>query len=389
MREAVIVAAVRTPVGKCRGSLATVPAHKLGSIVVREAVSRAQINPYEIDEVIFSNLYNSEIANMARMVLLDAGLPIEVPGVTLNRLCGSSLNAVAYAAVLVQSGYADTIVAGGVESDSRRCYIMEKPTAAYQDAPPKFVTRKRAPDEIGDPPMGITAENLAQKYNLTREELDEFALSSHKKAAKAWEAGYFDDQIVPVDVHLEKGKRLLFNKDEIFRPDASMESLSKLRPSFKEDGMCTAGNSSPMSDGAGAVVIMEKEKAESLGIEILAVFKGFAATGVDPNIMGIGPVPATRKLLKKAGLKIDDLDIIEMNEAFSAQSIPCIRELGMDTSKLNVNGGAIALGHPLGGTGAILTTKLVYEMKRRNLKRGLITFCCGGGQGISALFERE
>lgn len=389
MREAVIVSAVRTPVGKCRGALAPVPAHKLGAIVVKEAVSRAQIDPASIDEVIFGNLMNHEVNNMARVALLEAGLPMEVPGITLDRQCGTSLSAVAYAAIFIEAGYADVVVAGGVESDSRRTYVMEKPTMAYQIIPPAFPESLIAPVAIGNPPMGITAENLAVKYGLTRQECDEFALLSHQKGAKAWSAGYFREQVVPVEVELGKGKSYLVDTDETLRFDASMDALSKLPPAFKKDGIVTAGNSSPMSDGAGAVVVMEKSKAKAMGLEILAAFKGYTSVGVDPNIMGIGPVPATRKLLQKTGYKMSDIDLIEMNEAFAAQSIPCIRELEINPEKLNVNGGALALGHPLAGTGGILTTKLVYEMRRREAHLGLVTFCCGGGQGVSMLLARE
>ncbi len=389
MREAVIVSAARTPIGKCRGTLAPVPAHKLGSLVVKEAVKRAGIDPAKVDEVIFCNLMAYEYNNIARMVLLDAGLPIEIPGISLDRQCGSSLNAVAYASILIQAGFGDCIIAGGVESDSRRPYIMEKPTSAYQFMPPKFLNLRFAPEEIGDPPMGITAENLAVKYNLTRQELDEFAVLSHQKAAKAWAAGYFDEQIVPVEVQLGKGKTVMFSKDEPLRENALLEDMAKLRPAFKKDGIVTAGNSSPMSDGAGAVVVMEKNKAKEMGLEIMATFKGYTSVGVDPNIMGYGPVPAIRKLLKQTGVSLDEVDLIELNEAFAAQSIPCIRDLGLDMDKVNVNGGAIALGHPLAGTGAILTTKMVYEMKRRNAKRGIISLCCGGGQGVAVMLERE
>ncbi|MFA6506127.1 MAG: thiolase family protein [Treponemataceae bacterium] len=388
MREAVIVSAARTPVGKVRGSLASVPAHKLGALVVKEAVRRAKIDPAEIEEVIFGNLMNHEVNNMARVVALEAGLPVEVPGVTLDRQCGTSLNSVAYAAMYIEAGYADVIVAGGVESDSRRPYILDKPTMAYQMMPPQFSEILLAPPQCGNMPMGITAENLAVKYKLTRQECDEFSLASHRKGAAAWESGYFADQIVPVTVDLGKGKTFTLDFDEPLRKDANMEALSKLQPAFKSDGIVTAGNSSPQSDGAGAVVVMERKKAEAMGAEILAVFKGFTAVGVDPSIMGIGPVPATRKLLKRAGLTIDQIDLIELNEAFAAQSIPCVRELGIDMNKLNVNGGAIALGHPLAGSGAILTTKLLYEMRRRDVRRGIVTFCCGGGQGVAALFER-
>lgn len=388
MREAVIVSAVRTPIGRFRGSLAAVPAHSLGSLVVREAVRRAGIAPDSVDEVIFSNLMNHEYNNIARMVALDAGLPLEVPGITLDRQCGSSLNGLAYAAILIQAGYGDVMVVGGVESDSRRPYVMEKPAVAYQFQPPAFLLPRFAPESIGDPPMGITAENLVDKYQLTRQELDAFAVDSHRKAVRAWAEGRFDEQIIPVEVPLGRGKTDMFTKDEILREDSSVEGLARLSPAFKQGGMVTAGNSSAMSDGAAALVVMERQLAESQGREILAVFKGYAAVGVDPNLMGLGPVPAIRKLLKTTGTAMEDIDLIELNEAFAAQSIPCIRKLGLDMAKVNVNGGAIALGHPLAGTGAVLATKMVYELKRRQARLGLIAFCCGGGQGVALLMER-
>lgn len=388
MRKAVIVSAARTPVGRARGQLAAVPAHVLGAVAVKEAVRRAGIDPVAIDEVIFGNLMNNEVNNMARVVALQAGLPIEVPGVTLDRQCGTSLNSVAYAAMLIEAGHAEIVVAGGVESDSRRNYVIDRPTMAFQGTL-KVSDTILAPEHIGNPNMGITAENLAAKYRLTRRECDEFALWSHQKAVAAWDAGLYAEQIAPVEVAMGKGKTQVVAVDEAFRRDASLETMAKLPPAFKPDGIVTAANSSPQSDGAGAVVVMEKTKAQVMGLEILAEFKGFSAVGVDPNIMGIGPVPATRKLLQRTGVKLEEVDLIEMNEAFAAQSLPCMRELGMAPEKLNVNGGAIALGHPLAGTGAILTTKLLYEMKRRDVRYGLVTFCCGGGQGVAALFERN
>jgi acetyl-CoA acetyltransferase family protein len=325
---------------------------------------------------------------MARMVLLQAGLPVTVPGITVDRQCASGLNAIAYAAILIQAGYADVIVAGGVESDSRRPFIMEKQVVPYSTTLPRFVGPKCSPDSIGDPPMGITAENLAVKYNLTRKECDEFALASHLKAARAWDAGYFDSQVVAVEAPRTKERGpLTVREDETVRRDTSIEALSRLRPVFKPDGMVTAGNSSPLSDGAGAVVVVEEQKAKASGTAILARFTGFASAGVDPNYLGIGPVASTRKLLKQKGMTMNDIDLVELNEAFAAQSLPCIRDLEIDMNRLNVNGGALALGHPLGGTGAILSTKLVHEMKRRGAATGLITFCCGGGQGVSVILE--
>lgn len=388
MREAVIVSAVRTPVGRCRGALAPVPAHELGALTVREAVKRSNIDPAEVDEVVYSNLMNHEINNMGRMVGLAAGLPIEVPGITVDRQCGASLNAFAYAAILIRAGYADVIVAGGVESDSRRTYTMDKPEAPYQVAPPKWSDVHTAPDEIGNDSMVQTAQNIADRFGITRSECDEFAVRSHALASRAWDEGRFASQVVPVEVKTRKSS-VTVDKDETVRPGTTMEILAKLPSVTGPDGIVTAGNSSPMSDGSGALVVMEKELAKKRGLEILGTFKAYAAAGVDPTIMGTGPIAATRKLMKQTGMTMKDFDLIEMNEAFAAQSIKCIRDLEIDMDKLNVNGGAIALGHPLAGTGSILLTKMVYELKRQNLSTGLITFCCGGGQGVSVVIERE
>ena len=390
MRNAVFVSAVRTPVGRCRGALASVEAYKLGSIVTKEAIKRANITGNLIDEVIFGNLMGHDVNNMARMVSLESGIPIEVPALGIDRQCGTSLNAIALGAMMIQLGEADVVLAGGVESDSRRPYILEKSEKAYDTKPPKFCRElKLSPEWIGNPSMGITAENLAEKYNLTRLQCDEFSIKSHNKAAFATENGYFKDQIIPINIDLGKGKKLLFTEDEPLRKNLTMDTMSKLKPVFKKDGIVTAGNSSPMSDGASAIVIMEESMALKRNLKILGRFKGFSAVGCDPNIMGIGPVPATKKLLKKLNLNLDQIDLIEMNEAFASQSLACIRELDIDTQKLNVNGGAIALGHPLAGTGAILATKMIYEMNRRNVKLGLVTFCCGGGQGVAMIIERD
>jgi len=390
MRNAVLVSAVRTPVGRCRGVLAPVEAYKLGTMVAKEAMKRADISGDMIDEVIFGNLMGHDVNNMARMVSLESGIPIEVPALAIDRQCGTSLNAIALGAMMIQLGEADVILAGGVESDSRRPYILEKSQKAYDTQPPKFCRDlKLSPDWIGNPSMGITAENLADKYNISRKECDEFSIASHNKAAFATEKGYFKEQILPIEVDLGKGKHILVQEDETIRKNLNFETMSGLKPVFKKDGIVTAGNSSPMSDGASAIIIMEESMAKERNLEILGRFKGFSAVGCDPNIMGIGPVPATRKLLKKLGLTLGDIDLIEMNEAFASQSLSCIKELDMDLEKLNVNGGAIALGHPLAGTGAILTTKMVYEMKRRDAKLGLITFCCGGGQGVAMIIERD
>lgn len=389
LKEAVIVSAVRTPVGKYGGSLSSVEAVDLGALVVKENMGRLNLDPSKVDEVIFSNLMAYDINNMARVVSLKAGIPIEVPGFTVDRQCGSSLDAIAIAAMKIQCGMSKIVIAGGVESDSRRPYIMKKMDKAFAFPTPEFVSSLGlAPESIGNPNMGITAENLAEKYSISREEMDKFSVDSHIKASRAWDQGYFDEQVVPVEIVDRKGNLTRVTRDEVFRPDANIADMAKLRPAFKKEGLVTAGNSSPMSDGAGAVVVMERELAETMGLDILAKFVVATSVGVDPNIMGIGAAMAIKKLVDEFGLDLEEVDLIEMNEAFAAQSLACIREINLDTSKLNVNGGAIGLGHPLAGTGAILTTKLVYELKRRNLKRGLISFCCGGGQGVAMLLER-
>ena len=386
-REAVIVSAVRTPVGRCRGALAAVGAPEVGALVIAEAVRRAGLQGEEVEEVIFGNLGNNDSANLARVVTLQAGLPFTVPAITIDRQCSSGLNAIAIGALMIEAGEADIVVAGGTESDSNRPHLMEKARVAYQVAPPQWLVRRTAPGAL-NVSMGTTAENLGRKYHITREECDAFALESHRKAAAAQAAGRFDAQMIPVTVPGKRGKTTVVDRDECVRPESTMETLGRLPTAFEPDGVCTAGNSSPMSDGAGAVVLMDRETAEKKGLEPLAVFRGFAVTGCDPSIMGIGPVEAIRKVLRKTGLTLEEMDLIELNEAFATQSIACIRELGLDMDKVNVNGGALALGHPLAGTGAILTAKLLYELKRRRARYGLVAFCMAGGQGGAAVFER-
>ena len=377
-REAVIVSVVRTPVGRCRGALAAVGAPELGALVIAEAVRRAGLQGEEVEEVIFGNLGNNDSANLARVVTLQAGLPFTVPAITIDRQCSSGLNAIAIGALMIEAGEADIVVAGGTESDSNRPHLMEKARVAYQVAPPQWLVRRTAPGAL-NVSMGTTAENLGRKYHITREECDAFALESHRKAAAAQAAGRFDEQMIPVTVPGKRGKTTVVDRDECVRPESTMETLGSLPTAFEPDGVCTAGNSSPMSDGAGAVVLMDRETAEKKGLEPLAVFRGFAVTGCDPSIMGIGPVEAIRKVLRKTGLTLEEMDLIELNEAFATQSIACIRELGLDMDKVNVNGGALALGHPLAGTGAILTAKLLYELKRRRARYGLVAFCMAGG----------
>lgn len=387
MREAVIVSAARTPVGRCRGKLAGADALELGVLAVKAAVERAGIKPEEIEDIVFGNLANNTYGNIARVIALEAGFPLSVTGFTLDRQCSSGLYAIALAAMMIESGHGEVYVAGGVESDSTRPYVLEKPTQPYQVNPPAWAVRYTAPRDVFIP-MGLTAENICEKYHISREECDAFAVESHKRAAAAQKEGRFREQIVPVPVRDRKGNVTLVEEDECVRPDCSMESLSRLKPAFTADGRVTAGTSSPMSDGSGAVVVMEKERALREGREILAKFVDFALDGCDPQIMGIGPVGAIRRLLDKTGLNKEDIDLIELNEAFASQSIACIRELGLSMDQVNVNGGALALGHPLAGTGGILTTKLVYEMKRRQARYGIVSFCMAGGQGMAALFER-
>jgi acetyl-CoA C-acetyltransferase len=387
-RDAVIVSVVRTAIGRQGGALASVPAHIFGAEVIKEAIRRAKISPEMIDDVILGNVLSGG-GNIARLTALQTGLSIKIPGLTVDRQCGSGINAVNLAAQAIRAGDGDIYIAGGIESMSRAPYLMDRPEKPYNSAPPSFRKSQLSPKEIGDPPMGITAENLVKKYEITREEQDEFALRSQQRMAAAMDEGRFDEQIVPITIPVRKGEPIVFKTDEHPRPQTTMEALSKLQPAFLQGGTVTAGNSSGLNDAASALVIMSREKAEELGLTPLAVVRDYAVAGVDPNIMGIGPVPATRKVLEKSGLSLDDIDIIEINEAFAAQVIACDRELNMDPDKVNVNGGAIAHGHPLGATGAILITKAVYELKRSRGRYALITACIGGGQGISTIIERE
>ncbi|MCP3027951.1 thiolase family protein [Halobacillus sp. A5] len=385
--EAVIVSAVRTAIGKQGGSLASVPAHVLGAEVIKEAISRAEVEPDQIEDVIFGNVLSGG-GNIARLSALQSGLSIHLPGVTVDRQCGSGLNAVQLAAQAIRAGEGDVYVAGGTESMSQAPYLMDRPVRAYSPAPPRFRKSQLSPDEIGDPPMGITAENLAVKYEISREEQDEFAYESQHRMAEAVKDGRFNEQLHPIFVPMRKGPSMRFDKDEHPRPQTSLEGLEKLNPAFKKGGTVTAGNSSGLNDAASALVLMSRDKAEELGVRPLAVVRETAVAGVDPNIMGIGPVPAAQKVLDKSGLSLENLDLIEINEAFAGQVLACQRELKMDMHKVNVNGGAIAHGHPLGATGAILTTKAVDELERSGGKYALITACIGGGQGIATIIER-
>ena len=385
MKKAVIVSATRTAIGKHVGQWSTVPSENLAAAAIKEAVARAKVDPREIEDVVMGNIYGPH-GNHARVASLIAGLPIECGATTIDRQCGSGTQAIVNAALNIMAGYGDVFVAAGVEHMTLTPYQMEKPSAAYSWQPPKFLATRLSTDEIGNPPMPVTADTLGAMHKITRLECDEWSLISHQRAAAAIKGGVFKDQIVPVEVKVKKEIKSI-DTDECVRYDASLESLQKLLPLFA-GGMTTACNACPRSDGAGAVVMMSEEKAKALGLKPLVSVRSFGVSGVDPKIMGYGPVPSTQKALKRAGLTVKDLDVIEMNEAFAAQFIPCMKDLGFDPAKVNPNGGAIALGHPLGGTGVVLTTKLIYEMLRKDYQLGLVTMCIGGGQGMATIFER-
>lgn len=391
MNEAVIVSAARTPIARSHGALMSVPPDIFGGDVVREAVKRSGLKDLAaIDEVIFGNCLGWGIGCMGRQVALRAGLPITVPGLGLDRQCGSGLTAINVATANIIAGVGDIYVAGGTESMTRMPYIMEKMADPFDRNPPKFSGLKVAPPEIGDPPMGITAENVAVKYNISREEQDEMAYLSQMKAERAIKEGRFKKQIIPILVPQKKGDPVVFDTDEHPRFGSTRESLAKLRPIFKKDGSVTAGNASGVNDGAGAVVLMNRNTANELGIAPLAKVVAIGYGAVDPDYMGLGPIPAIPKALAKAGLTIDQIDVIELNEAFAAQAIACSNELGInwrDNDKMNPNGGAIALGHPIAGSLVILTIKAIYELKRTGKRYGLISACVGGGQGVATIIE--
>ena len=389
-RDAVIVAAARTPIGKAkRGSLITTRPDEMAAAVIRDLLNRMEIlDPAEVDDVIIGCAFpeGEQGLNMARMIALRAGLPDSVPGETINRYCSSGLQTIAHAAASINVGQADVIIAGGTES------MTMVPMTGYKFSPnPHFA--QDLPHYYTN--MGLTAENVAEKYDISREDQDEFALRSNLRAAEAVQSGRFDPELVPLDVKIVepdgngsvKTREFVFKRDEGPRPDTSLQALGKLKPAFKEGGTVTAGNSSQMSDGAAAVVIMSRAKADALGLEPMARFVTYAVGGVPPEIMGIGPMVAVPKALKLAGMSLDDIELIELNEAFAAQSLAVFRQLELDIERTNVNGGAIALGHPLGCTGAKLTTQLLYEMKRREVQFGMVTMCIGGGMGAAGIFE--
>ncbi len=382
MKTSVIVKSVRTPIGKFGGSLSKFKPYQLGALVLRECAARASINPDTIDEVIAGNIMQTEPrGNPAREALLEAEYPQEIPAYTINKNCGSSLKAMHLADLMIKTGEADVVMTMGMEVMSGAPYLLRNARFGYRMG--DGVLSDFLTDSLTG--MGLTAERLAEKYDISREEQDFFALQSQKKAAEAQKNGFFEKEIVPVDV--PEKKPFVFREDEGLKPETTQEKLSKLLPAFKKGGTVTPGNSSTLNDCAAAVLIMEEQKAQSMGCQPLARIVSFASAGVDPQIMGIGPVPATKAALKKAGLTLNDIDLIELNEAFAAQSIAVIKELNIDPSNVNINGGAIALGHPVGATGAVIVTKLLNQLKRENKKYGLATMCIGGGQGVAIILE--
>lgn len=392
MNEVVIVAATRTAIGSFQGALSAIPATELGAAVIRRLLEETGLDGSQIDEVILGQVLTAGSGqNPARQSAIKAGLPHTTPALTLNKVCGSGLKAVQLAVQAIRCGDAELVIAGGQENMSLAPYVLPKARtglrlghAQLQDS----VIQDGLWDAFNDYHMGITAENLAQKYDLSREAQDAFAAASQQKAAAAIEAGYFKREITPILIPQRKGEPLSFDTDEQPRPDSTLQALGNLKPAFQKNGSVTAGNSSTLNDGAAVLLLASAAKAKALGLPVLARITAYASAGVDPSIMGIGPVPATRLVLAKAGWTLDDLDLIEANEAFAAQSLAVGKELGWDTSKVNVNGGAIALGHPIGASGARILVSLLHELIRRDGKKGLATLCIGGGQGVSLVIER-
>ena len=392
MNEVVIVAATRTAIGSFQGSLSAIPATELGAAVIRRLLEQTGVDAAQIDEVILGQVLTAGSGqNPARQSAIKAGLPHTVPALTLNKVCGSGLKAVQLAVQAIRCGDAELVIAGGQENMSLAPYVLPKARtglrmghAQLQDS----VIQDGLWDAFNDYHMGITAENLASKYELSREDQDTFAAASQQKASAAIEGGFFKAEITPILIPQRKGDPLVFDTDEQPRPGSTLQALGNLKPAFQKTGTVTAGNASTLNDGAAVLMLASAAKAKALGLPVLARIKAYASAGVDPSIMGIGPVPATRLALTKAGWSLDDLDLIEANEAFAAQSLAVSKELGWDMNKVNVNGGAIALGHPIGASGARILVSLVHELIRRDGKKGLATLCIGGGQGVSLAIER-
>lgn len=391
-KKVVLAGACRTAIGTMGGQLSTVPAAELGSIVIKEALKRAGVAPEQVDQVYMGCVIQAgQGQNVARQASIKAGLPIEVPAVTINVVCGSGLNCVNMAAQMIQAGDADIVVAGGMENMSMAPYALKQARFGYRMGNNTMVdtmVNDALWDAFNDYHMGITAENVCEKYGITREELDKFAAWSQQKCEAAMKEGKFKDEIVPIEVKTKKAT-VVVDTDEGPRPGTTVEGIAKLRPAFKKDGIVTAANSSGINDGAAAIVVMSEEKAKELGVTPMATFVAGALGGVDPSIMGIGPVAATNKVMAKTGMKIDDFDLIEANEAFAAQSIAVQRDLGFKDEVLNVNGGAIALGHPVGASGCRILVTLLYEMQKRDAKTGLATLCIGGGMGCATVVKRD
>ncbi|MDN5352105.1 MAG: acetyl-CoA C-acetyltransferase [Clostridiales bacterium] len=382
-REVVIVSAARTPIGSFLGAFSDLRAQTLGAIAIREAVKRGGIDPAILDEIIIGNIIATDPkGNPAREAALEAGMPIEVPAFTVNKNCASSVKSFSLASTLIRAGEADVMLAGGMENMTRSPYLLRNARKGFR------MGEQKCEDLLLQllEGMGMTAERLAEKYGITREEQDQFALRSQLRAARAQADGAFDAEIVPVEIQTRKGI-ITVTKDEGVKADTTIEGLAKLKPSFLKGGTVTAGNSSTINDAGAALILMSAEKARALGIKPLAKVVGWASAGCDPDIMGIGPVPSTKKLMQKTGTTLADFDLIELNEAFAAQSLAVLRELPFDMDKVNVDGGAISLGHPTGATGGVLLTKLIYSMKRHNVQTGLLTLCIGGGQGMSVMLE--
>jgi acetyl-CoA C-acetyltransferase len=393
MREVVIVSAARTPIGSFGGSLAGITAVELGTIAAKEAIKRAGIDPSIIDDVIIGNILSAGLGqNVARQISIYSGVPETVTAMTINKLCGSGLRAVSMAAQFIMLGDADVILAGGTESMTNAPYLLPKGRYGYRMGDGKIIDsmiHDGLTETFNNYHMGVTAENIAKRWNISREEQDKFALNSQLKAETAQKSGKFKDEIAPVVIPQRKGEPVVVDTDEYPRHGTSYDKLAKLPPAFDKAGTVTAGNSSGINDGAAMLIIMSKQKADELGLKPLATIKSYASVALDPTIMGYGPVPASRKALEKIGYTIDQIDLVEANEAFASQSIAVTRDLGLDPSKVNVNGGAIAMGHPIGASGARILTTLIYEMIRRDAKTGLATLCIGGGMGTSIIIERS
>ncbi len=392
MQDVVIVAAARTAIGKFAGSLAGIPASDLGATVIRHLLATTGVAPEQVDEVILGQVLTAGVGqNPARQAAIKAGLPVQVPAMTINKVCGSGLKSLHLAAQAIRCGDAEVIIAGGQENMSRSPHVLNGSRDGQRMGNWEMVdtmVNDGLWDAFNDYHMGCTAENIVEKWGITREEQDEFAAASQQKAEAAQKSGRFDDEIVPVEIPQRKGDPLIFKTDEFPRHGTTADQLAKLRPAFNKTGSVTAGNASGINDGAAAVLLMSAAKAEALGLKPLARIAAYASAGVDPAIMGTGPIPSSQRALDKAGWKVEELDLIEANEAFAAQAISVNREMGWDTAKVNVNGGAIAIGHPIGASGARILVTLVHEMIKRDARKGIATLCIGGGQGVALAIER-